>query len=93
MSMNAQELNELRSKVDEINNELLSLLNRRASIVKQIGEYKVSNGLPIFDPVREREIIAYLLQKNAGPLDDATVAELFKKIFDVSTQMQEKLYS
>ncbi|XEC97755.1 chorismate mutase [Paenibacillus tarimensis] len=55
-----------------------------------MGQYKIINRLPIYDPVREEQIIADLLQKNSGPLDNDSVREVFKKIFDTSTQLQEK---
>jgi 3-deoxy-7-phosphoheptulonate synthase/chorismate mutase len=88
--VNAQNIEELRLQVDEINNKLLALLNERASLVRKIGEFKVKNGLPIYDPAREQQIISYLLQQNRGPLDDSTVEALFKKIFDTSTELQQQ---
>ena len=45
-----------RAQIDEIDNELLRLLNRRARLAARIGGMKLRAGLPLYDPDREREV-------------------------------------
>ena len=47
------ELNELRNQIDQIDKEMAVLFEKRMKIVKQIGEYKKENNLPILDKKRE----------------------------------------
>ena len=51
------ELNELRNQIDQIDKEMAVLFEKRMKIVKQIGEYKKENNLPILDKKREEEVI------------------------------------
>ncbi len=88
--MSNQELEKLRSNVDEINIKLLELINERAEIIEQIGELKTKQGMPRFDPVREREMFDKIINKNKGPFDDQVIRHLFKQIFQASLELQEE---
>lgn len=46
-------LESFRRQVRDIDDQLLSLLVRRVAIVKEIGQMKKRESLPIFDPARE----------------------------------------
>lgn len=83
-------LEELREKLNGINHELLMLLNERALIVRSIGEIKEKQGVPKFDPVRERAMLEELTGKNPGPFKDAEVKHIFKEIFKASLNLQEE---
>lgn len=50
-------LDELRQEIDLVDRELVELFERRMEIVGEIGKYKVENNLPIFNPLREEEVI------------------------------------
>lgn len=83
------ELQAHRERLDEINLQLLRLLNERAKVVEQIGKLKERQGVDRFDPVRESEMLAVLLENNEGPFDDATIMHLFKEIFKASLHLQK----
>ncbi|ANS73929.1 chorismate mutase [Paenibacillus yonginensis] len=80
----------LRTRLDEINMELLRLLNARAEVARSIGEIKEKQGVPKFDPVREREMLEELVKHNPGPFKDAEIKQLFKEIFKASLNLQEE---
>jgi 3-deoxy-7-phosphoheptulonate synthase/chorismate mutase len=82
-------LDELRSRLDEINLQLLNLMSKRGAIVKEIGEIKKKQGVQKFDPVREREMLEQLVKHNTGPFDDETIRHLFKQIFKASLELQQ----
>src|SRR5688572_19583100 len=46
-----------RCKIDEIDNQLISLLNRRAELVHEIGQIKKKDGLEIYVPGREEKLL------------------------------------
>lgn len=69
-----------RRRIDEIDDELLRLLNRRLSAVMRIGRAKADQGAAITDPDREAAIVDRLLAANEGPMDDAAVRQVFETI-------------
>lgn len=83
-------LEELRTKLDTVNKELLRLLNERAEVVQAIGEIKEKQGVPKFDPVRERKMLDELTALNPGPFRDASIKHIFKEIFKASLNLQEE---
>ena len=83
-------LEELRTKLDTVNKELLRLLNERAEVVQAIGEIKEKQGVPKFDPVRERKMLDELAELNPGPFRDASIKHIFKEIFKASLNLQEE---
>lgn len=73
------DLKKLRNKINEIDNELLSLYLKRMNISKQIGQYKKEHNLPIYDQKREEELINNLLNK----IDNNELKENYKKIIQL----------
>ncbi len=47
----------LRSQISSLDAELLRILDERMKLAEWVAEYKKVNNLPIFDPVREKEIL------------------------------------
>ncbi|GAA3407910.1 bifunctional 3-deoxy-7-phosphoheptulonate synthase/chorismate mutase [Paenibacillus hodogayensis] len=86
--MSHMQIEQLRGRLDELNSQLLELLSERAEIGQQIGEWKRNAGLPLHDPVREKEMLDRLAAQNSGPLDEATVRRLFGDIFKATLQVQ-----
>ncbi|MBQ7656184.1 MAG: chorismate mutase, partial [Clostridia bacterium] len=50
-------LQEIRDKLDGIDNQLIDLFSQRMNLVKDVAAYKQEKSLPILDTKREREII------------------------------------
>lgn len=79
----------LRSAIDQIDEKILDLLNRRLILAKQIGGLKKQSGLRITDSGREKKIIDRLLRKNNGPLDDDGLRHIFATIILESRSIQK----
>ena len=79
----------LRTRIDDLNLRLLDLLSRRAEIAEAIGELQSQQGLSHYDPVREQRMLEALTESNRGPFTDATVKSLFKQIFQASMQLED----
>lgn len=73
-------LDDWRRKIDALDCELLRLLNQRAAIACEIAAIKVASGLPAFDGTREKQVLAHVLEKNPGPLDQQSVVAIFHSI-------------
>ena len=46
-----------RDLIDDVDEKMVKLFERRMRLAKDVGEYKKNNNLPIQDPAREKEII------------------------------------
>jgi chorismate mutase len=85
-------LDELRIKIDEINEQIIQLLAERSEVSKQIAEEKKSIGKEIYDPEREAQLIIKIktLAKEKG-LDEDLIENIFKQIMDNSKEIQETI--
>ena len=81
-------LQQWRSEIDILDAELLRLLNERARIASELGALKVSSGLPVYEGRRERQVLARLLESNAGPLDREGVNSIFRCIIRESRRLE-----
>ncbi len=52
-----ERIHELRERIDEIDEETLELLDKRAALAKEIGEIKREKGISITDNDREQEVL------------------------------------
>lgn len=77
-----------RSRIDELDGELLHLLNERARLALQVGESKKEAGVSICDHTREREVIERMCESNEGPLDDRAIVELYRAVIHESRRIQ-----
>jgi chorismate mutase/prephenate dehydratase len=84
------ELENWRSQINAVDDELLRLLNRRAEVALRVGESKKDAGLAVCDHTREREVTERMCSINGGPLDDRAVVELFRAIIHESRRIQNR---
>lgn len=81
-------LQELRDKLDAIDDELLRLINRRMNLVHEVGALKAKSGGAIYRPEREKAIIDRLEKQNVGVLNRAAIEALFLEIFAISRNLE-----
>lgn len=81
-------IDELRTRIDELDEQIVSLLNERAGCALAIGELKDALGLEIYQPDRERSVLAHVRRVNGGPLDDDAIARLFERIIDEARRLE-----
>ena len=79
-----------RSEINAIDDELLRLLNKRAELAVKVGESKRVAGFALCDPAREQEVIERACSANQGPLDEKAIVELFGCIIRESRQVQAR---
>ena len=91
MSNNQEEqsLEKLRSRIDELDSDLLKLLNERAKCVVKIGKIKQKEKKDVLVPLREKELLDRLRKVNKGPMTDAMVIYLFQHIIDTLKDLQK----
>ncbi|HET7872816.1 MAG TPA: chorismate mutase [Terriglobales bacterium] len=69
-----------RSEIDQLDDVLLRLLNRRAEIAGEIAVIKVASDLPALDAAREARVLSRIATQNTGPLGDQSVRAIFSSI-------------
>jgi chorismate mutase/prephenate dehydratase len=84
----ATDLASQRARIDAIDRELLSLLNRRAQVALAIGELKRAEGSPAFRPERETAVIEGLKTANTGPLPATSVAPIWREIMSACRSLE-----
>ena len=82
------DLSTFRARIDEIDRELLALLNRRAGLAQQVGEIKRLEGSVAFRPEREAQVIDGLKATNPGPLQNASVAPIWREIMSACRALE-----
>ena len=83
------DLQELRGKIDAIDDQLIRLFAQRMDIAAQIGDYKKERNLPVFVPAREREKLKDVAEK-AGPEMANYTRVLYSMLFELSRSYQSK---
>ena len=83
-------LQDLRKKIDDIDNDLLELFQKRMDISAEIARYKLENKLPVYDPAREQQKLHELSGK-AKKGGEAYVTALYSLLFELSRAEQERI--
>ncbi len=81
-------LGSLRDQIDAIDQQLLSLLNRRAQVAEQVGAVKRAEGTPFFRPDRVAQVIRKIENANQGPLLNAHVASIWREIMSACLALE-----
>ncbi|AVP37322.1 3-deoxy-7-phosphoheptulonate synthase [Staphylococcus felis] len=85
----SNKLETYRKEIEELNDQILTLLSKRGELAQKIGEEKRKQSTVIYDPQREKEMLNTLIDKNNGPFNDNVIKQLFKEIFKASTDLQK----
>ena len=80
-------LDELRKNIDSIDDELLRLFEKRMEITHQVAQYKIENGIKVFQSERENAIIDKVRSKAPDGLQNS-VETLFTTIMDIGKSKQ-----
>ncbi len=84
-------LTSLRKKIDGIDKQLISLLNKRASLAKGVGRLKSRAGKDVYVPDREAEIYKNIMEKNQGPLGVGALKAIYREIMSSSLALEKSL--
>lgn len=82
------DLSDLRESIDDIDERLLDLLNKRAEISLEVGRRKQGSAEPVFKPTREKRVMTRLQVLNPGPLPDRHLYAIYREIMSSSRRLQ-----
>ncbi|MEI6219037.1 MAG: chorismate mutase [bacterium] len=83
-------LNELRKRIDKVDQKLVALLNDRTRIAIEIGKLKESQGLAPYDPVREQKVLQMVAELNTGPLDNSALKAIYREIMSSALAVEKR---
>ena len=87
-----KKLEAIRREIDELDNELLALINRRARLAKKVAGVKDDEGSAhYYRPEREAEVLRSLVAGNDGPLPGEHVSRIFQEIVSACRALQKPL--
>src|SRR3990167_10820646 len=88
-------INDLRAEIDEIDQQLQKLLNRRASCALEVAQAKMreikDSPVQFYRPEREAQVLHNVMQRNQGPLANETVARLFREIMSACLALEKPM--
>lgn len=88
----AADLQKSREKINQIDREIADLFDERMHISTEVARYKMETGKPIFDPEREKQVIA-VIQERFPQRDEEfrqALAVLFQTIMDLGKEHQKR---
>ncbi|MCI8990648.1 MAG: bifunctional chorismate mutase/prephenate dehydratase [Lawsonibacter sp.] len=85
------ELSEIRTKIDAVDDQLLTLFLERMALSEEVAAYKHEHKLPILNKAREREILAKVTQR-AGD-KERYAYHLYSTLFELARSRQAELIS
>jgi len=85
-------LDELRDDIDRVDEVLVRLLNERARVACEIGQIKKEQGIEIYQPEREKQVLAHVRSVAVeGPLGADAIARLFERIIDEARRLERRV--
>jgi chorismate mutase len=82
------EIESLRRRIDEIDEQLVRLLSARAECALAVGREKKAAGLELYQPAREKDVLDHVQSINPGPLDDEAIKRLFERVIDEARRLE-----
>ena len=77
-----------RTLIDEIDEKLLNLVNKRAEYAIEIGKIKARDNIEICDPEREKNLISRIHKLNKGPFSNNAVQHFFEALIQETKKLE-----
>jgi chorismate mutase/prephenate dehydratase len=85
------DLDDWRSRINSLDEEILKLLNQRGTAALRIGELKRQQDLPYFIPEREAQVLERLVALSPGPLGGDAIRAIWREILSASLALEHPL--
>lgn len=91
MTDKSQEILDIRSEIDSIDNQILALLKKRIDCAKSIGKLKDGTKRAKWDPFRERQIYERLMVDNQELFPEQALRSIFHEIITTCRLSQKNV--
>jgi chorismate mutase / prephenate dehydratase len=83
------ELRRLRARIDSLDRRIVALLTERVELAREVGHVKAAAGRRgIRDDDREREVLLRVSMANAGPLPQADLLAIYRRLIAASRRIE-----
>ena len=84
-----ENIEQLRMRINEIDEKILGLLKKRARICKAIGSMKKKQGIPIHDVHRENDVFMHAKERAEDfGLNPLHLEAIFRQIVNMCSEVQ-----
>jgi chorismate mutase/prephenate dehydratase len=84
-----KDLAKLRAQIDALDARLLRTLNERARLAHAVG--KLKQGVKVYRPEREAQVLRRILENNAGPLGKDALVRVYAEIISACRALEQPL--
>lgn len=84
-------LEALRQEIDAVDRSILAELNRRAALVRAVGDLKQRAATSVYRAARERDLVAALAAENPGPFPNGAIGPVFREIISGTRSLETRL--
>jgi len=84
-----QKIDRLRVQIDDIDEKILDLVNKRLTLAIKIGDLKKCFGKSVMDDTREIKLVSHLISLSGGPLSERSIRQIFYEIISASREIQK----
>lgn len=88
--MSVKDLDVIRQEIDQVDQELVVLLEKRMTLVNQVAAYKKATGKAILDTSREDAVLKKVASRVQNKSFEATLVDTFADIIKNSRDYQAK---
>jgi chorismate mutase len=84
-------IEDLRQRIDQLDEKLVELLTERANCALQIGKLKHDLGLDVYQPDREAEVLHHVQshgRQMGSPLGGDAIVRVFERIIDEARRIE-----
>lgn len=88
-----QKLQELRERIDAIDEQLQQLISERGAVAVEVARTKEASGDTngFYRPEREAQVLRKVIERNQGPLSDEAIARLFREVMSSCLALEQPM--
>lgn len=89
-----RDLAQLREEIDQLDQQLQTLLNQRAQCAQQVAQVKTATegeDTQFYRPEREAQVLRRIMERNTGPLSNEEMARLFREVMSACLALERPI--
>ncbi|MFA7059543.1 MAG: prephenate dehydratase [Pedobacter sp.] len=91
MQQNTPTIEQLRIRIDSIDDQIVGLLNERSLVVLEVGKFKSGSNMQFHVPGRERQIYERLNNLNTGPFPNDALRSIYREIISACLSLESPM--
>ena len=91
--MNEEKLTAIRHRIDELDQQIQTLIAERAKCAQEVAKVKGENATAVeyYRAEREAEVLRNVIARNEGPLSNEEMARLFREIMSACLALEQPM--